>query len=131
MSHFYNIIIFLSTAEENLSQLEEALKTTVSHHLFAKRKIAVKLRVHAIRTLIWAYLQTGGYDIALLLSDNAITQYEGDQTASNELLFLKIVSEILLKWKQGGNVDELLASALSVCDAEDGSILRYQVSNLN
>ena len=110
-------------------RLEEALKTTVSNRLTAKIILAINLRVHAIKTLIWAYLQGGDHENALLLSVNAASQYESDQSLSEELLFLKIVSEMLGKLKSGETTEELLSSAISYCNADNGSIKKYKVFN--
>ena len=125
----FGIQLFIPTVKENLLQLEEALKITVSNRLTAKIKLAVNLRVHAIKTLIWAYLQGGNYEDALHLSLNAASQYEGDQSLSKELLFLKIVSEMVGNLKCGETTEELLSSAILNCSADQGSIRKYKVCN--
>jgi len=117
----------LLKAEENLSRLQEALKTTVSKRLVAKIKVAVNLRVHAIETLIWAYLHGGNYELAFLLSDNAASQYEGDENFSKDLLFLKIVTEMLWKSKRNELSNDLLSSAMAICDGGNDSIRKYKV----
>ena len=89
--------------------------------------MAVNLRVHAIETLIWAYLHGGNYELAFLLSDNAASQYEGDESVSKELLFLKIVTEMLWNSKRGELSKDLLSSAMAICDAGNDSIRNYKV----
>ena len=125
----YNICFCnISTAEENLTRLEEALTTTVSNQLMPKIKIASSLRVYVIKILIWAYLHNGSYDIALLLCDNAMTEYEGEPAILDYLLYLKVISEILIKDKDGQDIAELLAAAKLLCDSgNEGSIWKYQV----
>ena len=106
------------------------MKTTASRRLSAKVKIAVNLRVHAIHTLIWAKLHDGNYKDALLFSDDAASQYKNDPAVSKELIYLKIISEILWKLKCGDDsAKELLSSAMLSWDADNDSIRKYKVLN--
>eukprot|EP00795_Rhopilema_esculentum_P006369 gene6369-11806_t len=117
----------LLKAEESLGGLEETLKTTISRQLEPKIKIAINLRVYSIKQLVWAYLNDGVYNIAMLLSENAMSEYEGHPKIWNDLQYLNVICAILLKSRNGENVDELLLAAKTLCDSESNSIWRYQV----
>ncbi len=116
------------TAEDRLNELQEALKTTISRQLTPKIIVAVNLRVWAIKQLTCSYIKEGSYDIALLLTENAMTQYEENPEVHQELLFLKLVAEILQKSTTGIDVDDLLLAAKEICDSDGDSVWKYQVS---
>ena len=86
--------------------------------------------MYSIKQLVWAYLNDGVYDIAMLLSENAMSQYEGHTEIWNDLQYLNIICAIMLKSRNGENADDLLLSAKTLCDSESNSIWRYQVIKL-
>ena len=63
----------------------------------------------------------------MLLSENAMSQYEENPDVCNELSYLRSVSEIMLKISQGEIVDDLLEAMKLTCDSNGEAVWKYQV----
>ena len=63
----------------------------------------------------------------MLLSENAMSQYEENPDVCNELSYLRRASEIMLKISQGEIVNDLLEAMKQICDSNGEAVWKYQV----